>query len=358
MYFIGEGLMHFKSRKLRLSRRDLKRTQDAFAREGKGSILRSLFEEAVLIFKNNNLLSLILVAAISIGIYSSLANAGNLNPPSGAPTPTMNSLQELGSVLVGSADTSGISADIDGNINEQLKYIASVIGAGYTYGDEDASEVLTTAAGAGTYNAANLTPENVANGVEFGVGQAGTLLGEIFNGTDTAEAFPGGSQEDGGVDDYNFGGSPPSDRYETSWTPCNSGNNWCGLGVNGEDVASVKDNATGIIWSYPCSGADCVNMSNDTADLYDWSTALTNCSAGAHGKTGWTLPHQKQLMQAYIDGAYGNVESIGENDRHYWSATTWSAVSSFAWYLFLARGDASMYGKTSTAYNRCVQLAP
>lgn len=54
-------------------------------------------------------------------------------------------------------------------------------GGGYTYGDNDASKVLTTATGAGTYQA--VTAANVRKGVAVGVSPAvGTLVGIVDSG--------------------------------------------------------------------------------------------------------------------------------------------------------------------------------
>jgi len=73
-----------------------------------------------------------------------------------------------------------IAADtnlISGNIKSGTS-IFGVAGnySGYTYGDNDASKVLTAATGAGTYNATNLTVGNVKSGISFGVSSTGTLL--------------------------------------------------------------------------------------------------------------------------------------------------------------------------------------
>ncbi len=294
---------------------------------------------------------------ISIICFSTIAFAGNLTPPAGSPAPTMFSLEQIYNSIAGSSyDSSGFSADVDGNVHEQLKYIASIISAGYTYGDEDPDYVLTTADGAGNaYGSTN--PELVAGTAEA----AGSLLKDMFNGTGTTEN--GGSQENGGEEDCAPSGSdicqsPPSDRYATSWTFCDSDNSYCDTGDN---AAKAQDNATGLVWSYPCSGTNCSNLTNETADTYNWYyQARTVCSSGAHGKSGWSLPHQKQLMQAYINGAYGNLEDTGGNiygTRLYWTATySTNFASTFAWAVNLARGLTSIYNaETANNYVRCIR---
>ncbi len=257
--------------------------------------------------------------------------------------------------------------------------------SGAVYGDIDASKVLTTATASGTYNAANLSTSTVKLGTTFGVSQTGALYGDtnaayvlgtasasgtalvnLFNGTLTAGGFPGGSQANGGVDDYNNATTSPSDRYSKGWTQCNSGNNYCGTGLASADA---KDDSTGLIWSMPCNGAGCDSFSDASPIGYAWDATSTNnystaqaatstasglCTNGDHGQTGWFLPHQKQLMQAYIDGSYGNLEASGVN-RNDWSATTKSDNPTNAWGTNLSIGN-TYYNAKTTAYSvRCVR---
>jgi len=201
-------------------------------------------------------------------------------------------------------------------------------------------------------------------------GIAGTLLKDLFNGT--GQEFTGGSQANGGVDDYNNAGSSPTDRYEcpSGWTQCTADNNYCGTGLASADA---KDNCTGLIWSKPCNGEGCDSFSDDSPTTYNWSDTGTNtnnwstvqnatstasglCTNGDHQETGWYLPSQKQLMQAYIDGAYGNLEASGVG-RLYWSGTTDSWDTSYAWYTDLSLGGTYGYLKTYSFYVRCVRSA-
>ena len=75
--------------------------------------------------------------------------------------------------------------------------VAGTAIANPTYGDDDASKVLTIAANAGTYNATNLIPANVRNTIAFGVDQIGTFTGNLAYGDDdpskvlTTAATPG-----------------------------------------------------------------------------------------------------------------------------------------------------------------------
>lgn len=192
-----------------------------------------------------------------------------------------------------------------------------------------------------------------------GTMSAGADLSDMFNGSLTAGGFPGGSQANGGVDDYNNAAAPESDRYEATWTACTAGNSYCDTGDTGADA---QDNNTGLIWSLPCNGSACASFSDSSPLTYTWDssggnnggrTAAQICSDHA----GWSLPHQKQLMQAYIDGSYGNLEASGVY-RVYWSATTVSFYTPFAWFVNFSYGFTSYSGKTTGYFVRCVRSAP
>lgn len=207
-------------------------------------------------------------------------------------------------------------------------------GTVYAYGDSNAAKVLGSATG------------------------AGTALASLFNGSDTANAFPGGSQANGGVDDYNNGDSPASGRYSKGWTQCDAGNNYCGTGNIGADA---RDDSTGLVWSMPCNGIGCTSFSDASPVTYSWDNSAANNNSNTASQlcsiAGWNLPHQKQLMQAYIDGSYGNLEASGVNRLH-WSATTVSNNTANVWNTVLSNGYTDNYAKTSSYYVRCVIFSP
>lgn len=211
-------------------------------------------------------------------------------------------------------------------------------------------------------------------------GVAGTLLANLFNGTRTDGGFPGGDQANGGVDDYNNGKAVMADRYAKGWTQCVEANDYCNTDTNddgdNDSGADAKDDSTGLIWSLPCNGAGCDSFSDASPATYTWTAsssipydrsfstvqggivdASVLCSGGDHQIAGWSLPHQKQLMQAYIDGSYGgNLETAGTT-RSYWSATTLSNGTASAWNTGLSTGNTPNGTKTTaTYYIRCVRL--
>lgn len=158
----------------------------------------------------------------------------------------------------------------------------------------------------------------------------------------------------------------PSGSYAASWTTCAEGNNWCNTGDS--TYANKKDNSTGLIWSIWLEGGagktwfwanncyysgvptDCDINGEDGCICTKLTSSKTGCEAIGEGN--WRLPHQKELMQVYIDGSWGNLSSAGNN---YWSATTKSNGTQSAWYGYLDNGLTSNYSKTNTTQVRCVR---
>jgi hypothetical protein len=69
-------------------------------------------------------------------------------------------------------------------------------------------------------------------------------------------------------------------------------------------------------------------------------------------ETDWYLPSQKELMQAYLDGAGNNLPNA---DYSYWSSTEFYSNASYAWYAFLSYGITDFDSKTNGTYARCVR---
>lgn len=252
-----------------------------------------------------------------------------------------------GGTLVGDVDLT--ASNIKSGVN--IFGIDGTLSSGYTYGDDNADYVLGTAS------------------------SAGTALSNVFNGSSTSLDYP---QSTGGVDDYNSGGSRPSNSYSKSWTTCDSSNNYCGTGdsVNAEK----EDNSTGLVWSkllesgatkswfwannckYPngLTGDDGVCDAN--GEVACKCVKLTGTGEGGNGAqtgcdalgSGWRLPYQKELMLAYIDGSWGNLSAAGS---YYWSATTVSTYTQYAWITYLSPGNTLNVTKTTAGGSRvrCVR---
>ena len=136
-----------------------------------------------------------------------------------------------------------------------------------------------------------------------------------------------------------------------------------------------KDERTGLYWSDKATTTitnefgttidECTDNAiiNGTCDPCSFSTkgnAITlccdldlDCSAnGCSSSTDWRLPTQKELMQAYIDGAANNLPSP---NSYFWSSTESYSNTDYAWYVTLYYGYTSNGTKTSTRGVRCVR---
>ncbi|TSD05472.1 MAG: hypothetical protein Athens071412_282 [Parcubacteria group bacterium Athens0714_12] len=228
-----------------------------------------------------------------------------------------------------------ISANIDGNILERLEYLN---------------------------NRNMFSVVNIKNG----------------SATSPVEDFAFYTQALGGVDDYNDAGARPTDSFAASWTQCAAANNYCKTGDSTACAGDVcyQDNNTGQIWSdYLDSGTDhnwwwannCwapeswANPGTCTADGNDACRCVTATSTPnitgckALGDGNWRLPHQKELMQAYIDGSWSSSTVIPHAGNSFWSATTKSNGTHNAWDVYLYHGYTNANLKTNTYDSRCVR---
>jgi hypothetical protein len=125
-----------------------------------------------------------------------------------------------------------------------------------------------------------------------------------------------------------------------------------------------QDPRSGLIWSNALlNSANTVTFSPTTDSQWSWDASAANnvavgnmtapalCSSMGNG---WRLPYQKELMQAYIDGAYFN---LSQPTLQYWSATEYGSNSAI--YVNLSYGNSapSYNGSKSYAYYyvRCVR---
>ena len=194
------------------------------------------------------------------------------------------------------------------------------------------------------------------------------IMANLWDGSlaTTTNQFPGGSQLLGGVDDYNNNQLPTAaGTYSGSWTQCASSNSYCGTATSS---SAWKDNSTGLIWSKALSSSG--GLTDLATTTVTWSVAnncvetgaswpytctkKTTAKTGCEALSGWYMPTQKQLMSAYIDGAWGKLEGV---NRFYWSATTQSNNVSSAWGVNLSSGYVyNGYAKTNSNYVRCVRV--
>jgi hypothetical protein len=334
-----------------------------------------------------------------LGITGSIVPRGAFGLSASSSSQSVSAGYYIGGTLVGDADL--IASNIKSTVNI-FGVVGNYGGGGYTYGSDLAKYVLTSAgAGAGTWNAANLTSNLVATGTSWGTSSVGTLLGHLFNGSagtnvsdyafyplNRFDSFVGASNSVlgffSGVDDYNKGdnsggfGVMPAGSYTGSWSACNLGNHYCGAGDSAVS-AEKKDNSTGLVWSTLMDsgsghtwfwanncyepGTPIYNPVACDVDDDDGcqcvkkpSGSKVGCesldSTGGNTLGPWRTPTQKELMQAYIDGSWGYLSSAA-ND--FWSGVTTSYDTHYGWLADLSYGYTRNSSKVNTYAVRCVR---
>ena len=161
-------------------------------------------------------------------------------------------------------------------------------------------------------------------------------------------------------------GNCPTQQYDdnygdpaTQTTNCTDTVIWT---VPSDGIAGTekKDPVSGLIWSnLLLNSSGTVTFSTTTRTNFSWDasnaanvavgnkTAITLCSGMGDG---WRLPTQKELIQAYIDGAYFNLTQ----PTGVWSATEYTTIR--AWAVDLAKGTATFTSvKTIAGPVRCVR---
>ncbi len=312
-------------------------------------------------------------------IFGVTGNSNVVNTASG--DATIGDILSGKKAYVGGAMVTGNIANC-GSEGSQTCYVTGL----YYAGTSKTASNSTVSQSAGYYPAFNLSTidtDLIASNISANVsifGLAGTLLKNQYNGSAKVGAtdYTFWTQAKGGVDDYDDNQGAPTDSYAGQWLTCNvnaydavtnPGGNWCNTG---DSNANKKDLSTGLVWStnlnlstwfvanscYPpetptynpgvCAahgddGCQCVKLP---------AGSKTGCEVLGDG--GWRLPYQKELMQVYINGSWANLTSAG---YYYWSSTTRSTITHYAWVVRLDFGSTSGDLKTITASYRarCVR---
>lgn len=157
------------------------------------------------------------------------------------------------------------------------------------------------------------------------------------------------------VDDYNNNGVFPT-TAPSGWDQA-TGANWImdpandtvtvnGV-CNGAEACVFIDQLTGLMWS------------KDQGPSLSWQNAVNQCDGLNYGGyADWRLPTQKELMQAYVDGAWSlkATSKLSLKVGYYWSSTTESADTTDAWEMDLHDGGTDNYDGKSNGYSvACVR---
>ncbi len=153
-------------------------------------------------------------------------------------------------------------------------------------------------------------------------------------------------------------------QYYDSHPSANVSNN-CNLGwitygypVDGDDK---QDPRTGLVWSQGLkNNAGSVEFTTSPLTTWTWTAAGSN-NIEVGNKTaaeictdrgnGWRLPTQKELFQAYVDGAYYNLSNTGS---YFWSQTYTNTTANY-YALTFSTGYGGTYVGTTNQSIRCVR---
>ena len=98
------------------------------------------------------------------------------------------------------------------------------------------------------------------------------------------------------------------------------------------------------------------------ASSMTWSSTMIGCSAttyGGYSAGSWRLPTQKELMSLHAHGiaAVGssNFITLAQLQTSFWSATTFAALTTYAWYVSPATGLTTSALKTGAQNYLCVR---
>jgi hypothetical protein len=176
-------------------------------------------------------------------------------------------------------------------------------------------------------------------------------------GTIWGQSPIGGSASQQYYDAYGAGATETTNK-SLIWIPP-------AVGVTGDDALTgrgAQDPRTGLIWS-KClkNNAGTIQFNASTGSGWSWDATGTNNVAVGNLTAaqicfsmgnGWRFPTQKELMQAYIDGAYWNLSM--SSSPQYWSATEYN--STYAFWSALYDGAVAYATKiTASPFLRCVR---
>jgi hypothetical protein len=154
------------------------------------------------------------------------------------------------------------------------------------------------------------------------------------------------------LDDFNGGGAFPS-QVNTGW-PIGGGSNWLR-----DPVSDTGDGAGGIASDGLCNGTEKCVYKDQTSGQYwaqsdavtrDWEGTIAYCDALDYGGySDWRVPTLKEAMQAHIDeiARLSAASMLNLTSGDYWTATTRSSLTTWAWVTTLVVGPSTKYLKTA-----------
>lgn len=171
----------------------------------------------------------------------------------------------------------------------------------------------------------------------------------VYNRTTGTDASSGWDIYDT-IDDYNNNNSTiPYIPLANPWGAASSapGSNWTNVfgTCNGSGDCVLKDETTALLWAKS-------DQSKRT-----WEEAITYCAdLNIGGLTGWRVPTQKELLQAFVDGIWSKKNALNfTTSDQYWSSTTISSATWDSWTVALNSGEVKPMIKVGTEYVLCTK---
>lgn len=154
--------------------------------------------------------------------------------------------------------------------------------------------------------------------------------------------------------------------YPNQQTNCTVDVSWVSPNDN-IDGSDKKDLITGLVWSYPLYWSGSEPVFDQYSQASNWSLNGTGSYVGPNNiaagnksgvelcsdrGNGWRLPTQRELFQAYIDGAFWN---LSQPSLSYWSSTAFP--SGYHMNISLGTGEIAKttYGSLYQARILCVR---
>lgn len=150
--------------------------------------------------------------------------------------------------------------------------------------------------------------------------------------------------------------------YPNQHTNCTESITWVSADDNIEG-SDKMDPITGMVWSYPLYLSGSTPVFDQYSSASNWSynanganniavgnkTAAQLCSERGNG---WLLPSQKEMMQAYIDGAFWN---LSQSSLQYWLYTRLPAGYYLSFNLGTGENGRASSGAATLVPVRCIR---
>ncbi|MDP3245008.1 MAG: hypothetical protein Q8M83_05145 [bacterium] len=246
----------------------------------------------------------VIVVVFFTGILA--AKAGSLTP-SAAPGSTMRSLEEIFNVLAGTYDASGQTASLNGNVSQQLKYIAG-LNLQNIYNNSSTAVITTTDGKNITFSLANTTTDAdfvvdlLGTGNTFEVRDAGSAVLTVADG---GQVTATGNLDVGAGLDIS-GGALTFTGTAGSWTIAQATSALTQTGTGQVTFAGNLDAASGL----DVTGAGFTVAYNPTTDT---SKALSVSNSGVITGTGYAGYFSKTGAATTNVGVYATASGATNN---------------------------------------------